>query len=65
MQYLYNQQMTKNMIKKYHANFDTFRVIPNETTLQRDRDILTLQLEEFNTSRLMSPTLTKETNNNP
>lgn len=44
MQYLYNQRMTRKMIEKYHSNFDTFRVIPNEQTLQRDRDILTQQL---------------------
>ena len=35
------------MKEKYLSKIDTFRVIPNEITQQKERDILSLEVERF------------------
>lgn len=41
-------------MEKYNNNFDTFRAIPNELTLAKERDTLTKEVEQFNTSKVYS-----------
>jgi hypothetical protein len=50
---IYNQQVNKQIQERYKRSDDTFRAIPNEITLQKDRDALTKELEHFNSSRIV------------
>jgi hypothetical protein len=44
---VYNQRIERKMKEKYLSKIDTFRVIPNEITQQKERDILSLEVERF------------------
>jgi hypothetical protein len=48
---VYNQRINRKMIEKYNSSFDTFRAIPNDLTMLKDRDVLSKELEQFNTSK--------------
>ena len=51
---VYNQKVNRQIEERYHRPQDTFRVIPNEITLQKDQDALMKELEQFNSSRILS-----------
>jgi len=41
---VYNQRIERKIKDKYHSKIDTFRVIPNDLTQQKERDILSVEV---------------------
>lgn len=44
LQRVYDQRISKKMMEKYNNSFDTFRVIPSELALAKERDALTKEV---------------------
>ena len=59
---VYNQKMERIIKERYNPNYDAYNPMYNDSLIQPQGDVLSREVEQFNTSKVMSSSFVR---NNP